>query len=195
MEDDRVVLCDCDALGHSQRRFDFFWVFSSAFESDSSLLVDELAASKDGDVLEHSFSVVSERWRFDSAYFEIVLESVEDESCEHLAFGVVGDDEERPLLLVSDLQKGENVSDVRELLLDDQNVAVFEFNLLLFVVSDEVGRNVASVELHAVDELDLVVEGLALLYGYGAVDSYFLVEVGQHVSDGPISVGGDRCYV
>lgn len=38
-------------------------------------------------------------------------------------------------------------------------------------------------------------QGFALLDGDGAVNAHFLVEVGQHVTDLPVAVGGDGCNV
>ena len=189
MEDDCVVLGDRHVLGESERRFYVLKVLRTVFESDSGFLVDEFAACKNSNVLENSLPVVSERWCFDCAYLEVVLESVEDESCEELALDVVSDDEQRLLLLVGEFKEGQHVPDVGELLLDYQNVAVLELDLLLLVVSHEVGRNEPPVELHAVHKFDLVVQSLSVLDGYSAVNAYLFVEFGQHISNGSVSVG------
>jgi hypothetical protein len=66
---------------------------------------------------------------------------------------------------------------------------------LRFLVGDEVGADVASVEFHALDELDLVVQGFAVGNGDGAVLADLLHQLGDQVSDLRVAVGGNCGHV
>jgi hypothetical protein len=58
-------------------------------------------------------------------------------------------------------EHGKHRLQVRELLFVDQDVRVFEFDRHLVRVGDEVGAEVAAVELHAFDDVELGFEPLA----------------------------------
>ena len=59
-------------------------------------------------------------------------------------------------------------------------------------VGDEVGRDVALVELHALDEFERRLGGLAFLDGDDAVLADLLEGVGHQLADRRVVVGGDR---
>src|SRR5262250_1021008 len=61
------------------------------------------------------------------------------------------------------LEERQQLLDARDLLLVDQDVGVLERDLHLLDVGHEVRREVALVELHALDPLDLGGQALALL--------------------------------
>ena len=58
-------------------------------------------------------------------------------------------------------------------------------------IGDEVGREVAAVELHAFDDFEVGLEALAFFDGDDAVLADLLHRVGEDVADGVIAVGGD----
>ena len=60
---------------------------------------------------------------------------------------------------------------------------------LLVGVIDEVGGQVAAVELHALDHVQLVVQALAVLDGDDAFLADLLHRVGDDLADGRIGVG------
>ena len=80
---------------------------------------------------------------------------------------------------------------LRELLLVDQDVGVFQDALHLGRIGDEVGREVAAVELHALDPLDFGGQALALVDGDDAVLADLFHGVGQQLADLGVVVGGD----
>ena len=89
------------------------------------------------------------------------------------------------------LEHGHEVLDAGELLFVDQDVGVLEDALHLGRVGDEVGGEVAAVELHALDPLDLGGEALALVDGDDAVLADLFHGVGQQPADFHVVVGGD----
>src|SRR5438552_3569339 len=87
-------------------------------------------------------------------------QTVDDEGGESLAFDVFRDDDERLAGLHHGFQERKQFVQAGELLLVDQDVGVVELNAHLVGVGDEVGRDVAAVELHAFDDLKLGFERL-----------------------------------
>ena len=93
------------------------------------------------------------------------------------------------------LQHRDHVLDVREFLFVDQDVGVFEDALHLGRVGDEVGGEVAAVELHAFDPLDLGGQALAFIDGDDAVLADLFHGVGQQAADFDVVVGGDAAHL
>ena len=72
---------------------------------------------------------------------------------------------------------------VADLLLVDEHVGILEDGLHVVRVGDEVGREVAAVELHALDDVELGLEALALLDRDDAVLTDLLHRVGDHLAE------------
>ncbi len=89
------------------------------------------------------------------------------------------------------LQDRDHVLDRRDLLLVDQDVGVLEDRLHRGRVGHEVGAEVAAVELHPLDPLDLGLERLALLDRDHAVLADLLGGLGDHLADLGVEVRGD----
>src|SRR3954453_22301091 len=70
-----------------------------------------------------------------------------------LAVDIFGDDEQRPARLHHLLQHWQERLERRKLLLVDQDVRALEFGDHLVRVGDEVWAEIASVELHALDDI------------------------------------------
>ena len=72
-----------------------------------------------------------------------------------------------------------------------EHVGVFELGDHLLGVGDEVGREIAAVELHALDDLDFGLERLGFLDRDDALVADLLHRLGDHLADGCVAVGGD----
>src|SRR5215472_17175365 len=59
-------------------------------------------------------------------------------------------------------------------------------------IRDEVGREVAAVELHALDHVEYRLRGLGLFHGDDAVLAHLLHGLGNEAADGLVVVGSDR---
>ena len=86
---------------------------------------------------------------------------------------------------------GQQVLEAADLLLVDQDVGVLEDGFHRLRVGDEVGREVALVELHAFDDLERGLDRLGFLDRDGAVLADLVHGVGDDVADGVVPVGGD----
>src|SRR6202011_4764063 len=78
-----------------------------------------------------------------------------------------------------------------QLFLVDENIDIVHFNAHLVGVGDEVGRDVAAVELHAFDDLKFGLERLGFLNRDDALVADLLHGVGQELADLGVAVGGD----
>src|SRR4029453_8461439 len=90
------------------------------------------------------------------------------------------------------LPEGREILDRTDLLVRDQDVRVLEDSLHPLRIRDHVRRQVALVELHALGELELEAEGLALLDVHDAVLADLLDRVGQNVADLAVTGGDGR---
>ena len=80
---------------------------------------------------------------------------------------------------------------MRQLLFVNEDVGIVHFNAHLVGVGDEVGRDVAAVELHAFDDLEFGLERLGFLDRDDALVADLLHGVGEELADFGVAVGGD----
>ena len=161
-------------------------------ELDAEVFGDHLAAGQDGDVLEHRLAAIAEARRLDGRDLEAAAQLVDDERRQRLALDVLGDDEQRLAGLHDRLEHRQHRLQRRELLLVDEDVGVLELGDHLLGVGDEVGREIAAVELHALDDVELGLEALGLFDRDDALVADLLHRLGDHLADRLVAVGGDR---
>ena len=164
---------------------------ADVLQVDAQGLEDRLAAGQDGDVFEHGLAAVAVAGGLHRGATEGAAELVDDQGGQRLALDVLGDDQQRLAGLGDLLQDRDEVLDRRDLLLVDQDVGVLQDGLHRRRVGDEVGAEVAAVELHPLDPLDLGLEGLALLDRDHAVLADLLGGLGDHLADLGVEVRGD----
>jgi len=162
------------------------------FQGQADFLGDDLAAGEDGDVFEHGLATVAEARRLDRAGLEDAADVVHHQGGERFAVDVFGDDQQRTAGLGDLLEHRQQIADVGDLLVEQQDERVLEDRDLLVRVVDEVGRQVAAVELHAFDDVQLVVQRLAVFDGDHAFLADLVHRVGDDVADVGVGVGRDR---
>src|SRR5215217_7975096 len=160
-------------------------VDGDVLELEADLLGDDLAAGQGGDVLEHGLAAVAEPGGLDGGALEGAADLVDDQGGQGLALDVLGDDHDRLAALHDLLQHREQVLDGRDLGVGDQEVGVVEDRLHPLGVGHEVGRDVALVEAHALDRLELDAEGVRLLDG----DDAFLADDVHRLGDDLADLG------
>src|SRR3982075_3472751 len=184
--DDRgVLLVDHHLLGateHGER---------DVLELDAEVFRDRLTAGQHRDVLQHGLAAIAEARSLDSGDLEATTEPVDDERGQSLAFDVFSHDHERLAGLHHGFQERKQFVQAGELLLVDQYVGIVHFNAHLVGVGDEVGRDVAAVELHALDDVEFGLERLGFFNRDDALVADLLHGVGQELADFGVAVGGD----
>ena len=73
----------------------------------------------------------------------------------------------------------------------DQQVGVLKHGLHALLVSDEIGRKVTPIELHALNHVEGGLGAFGFLDGNGSVFPNFVHGISYDVSDGTVAVGGD----
>ncbi len=161
------------------------------FELESDLLADDLATGQDRDVLEHRLATITEAWGLHRNGVERATELVDDEGGKRLALDVLGDHHERLAALDDLLEDRQEIRNRGDLLVRNEDVGVLEHGFHALGIGDHVRGDVALVELHALDELELSLQALRLFNGDDAVLADLLHRVGDGLADGGVS-GGDR---
>src|SRR3954466_9047037 len=184
--DDRRLVLGGDELARTAEEGDV-----GVVELEADLLADDLATGEDGDVGQHGLAAVTEARGLDGDGLEGAADLVDHQGREGLALDVLGDDRERLARLHDLLEQRQQVLDGADLAVDDQDVRVVEHGLHALGVGHEVGADVALVEAHALSELELEAEGVALLDGDDTFLADLVHRLGDELADGRVG-GGDR---
>ena len=158
---------------------------------EAHLRGDDLAAGQDRDVLQRPLAAVAEARGLHGDAGERAAQLVHHQGGQRLALDVLGDDQQRLARLDRLLEDRQEVADRADLLVGDQDVRILEHRLHALLVGDHVGRDVALVELHALGELEVHAERLALLDVDHAVLADLLDRIGDDVAD-LLVAGRDR---
>src|SRR5205085_3843242 len=185
LDDGRVVLVNRDLLRAAQ-------VFElDVLQLDAEVFRDDLAARKYRDVFEHRLAAVAEAGGLDRADVQSTAQLVDDERGERLALDIFGDDEQRLAHLRDLFQERQEVFHRADLLLVDEDQRVVEDGLHPFGIGDEVRREVAAVELHALDHVKLRQHRLRLLDRDDAVLADLVHRLGDEFTNRAVAVGRD----
>src|SRR6266700_1537903 len=185
VDDGGVLLVDHHLLGateHGER---------DVLHLDAEIFRDRLTAGQYRDVLQHRLAAIAEARSLDGGNLEAATQAVDDQGGESFAFDVFGDDDERLAGLNHGFQQRKQFVQVGELLFVDQDVGVVEFNAHLVGVGDEVGRDVAAVELHAFNDVEFGLERLGFFNRDDALVADLLHGVGEELADFGVAIGGD----
>src|SRR5437899_369952 len=185
VDDGGVLLVDHHLLGATEH------VERDVLELDAEIFRDRLTTGQDRDVLQHGLAAIAEARSLDGRNLQAATQTVHDQRGQGLAFDVFRDDDERLAALHHGFQQRKQFVQVGELLLVDQDVGVLHFNAHLVGVGDEVGRDVAAVELHAFDDLEFGLERLGFLNRDDALVADLLHGVGKELADFRVPVGRD----
>src|ERR1700733_11983391 len=189
IDDGGVVLVNRDALGAAQ-------VFQAyTFQLDAGLFHQSLATGQDTDVFQHRFAAIAEARGLDCASVQRATQLVHNQRRQRFAFHFFGDDEQRLAGTGDLLEQRQQILHVADLLFVDQDVGIFQHALHAIGIADEVGRQITTVELHAVHGLQLRFHGPALFHRDDAVLANLFHRFGNGVADGGVPVGGNGAYL
>ena len=180
-----LSLVDRHALGLAQH------VERDVLELDAEVLADHLAAGEDGDVLQHGLAAIAEARRLDGRDLQAAAQLVDDQRGQRLALDLLGDDQQRLAGLHDRFEHRQQRLQAGQLLLVDEDVGLLQLGDHLVGVGDEVGREIAAVELHALDDVELGLEALGFLDRDDALVADLLHGLGDHVADRLLAIGGD----
>ena len=127
-------------------------------ERQADFIGDDRAAREDRDVLQHGLAAIAEARRLDGGNLDDAADGVDHQRRERLALDVLGDDQQLTAALRDAFEQREQLADVGDLLVDQQDQRLVELGALALLIVDEVRREIAAVELHALDHFELVLE-------------------------------------
>ena len=177
VDDDSLLFCDLDALCASEL------LKGCILELKTQVGADDCAAGQDGDILEHCFTSVAVAGSLDSNYVEGAAQFVDDQGCQSLALDILSDDEELGAHLDDLLKNRKDILDCGDLLVCDQDEGIFQVRFHLVHISCHISADIASVKLHAFDQVKLGQHGLGLFDGDDAVLGNLFHSVCDHSAD------------
>ena len=108
---------------------------------------------------------------------------------QRLALDVLGDDDQRLARLHHRLEHRQQRLQRRQFLLVHENIGILELGDHLLRIGDEIGREIAAVELHALDDVELGLEAFGLLDRDDALVADFLHRGRDHFADRLVAIG------
>src|SRR5262245_40797824 len=120
----------------------------------SELFGDGGAAGQYGDILKHGLAAVAKARRLDGRSLEAAPELVHDEGCKRLALDILGYDEKRPGRLHHALKERQEGLQGGKLFVVNEDVGVLQLSQHLAGIGDKIRRDIAPVELHALDHVE-----------------------------------------
>ena len=161
-------------------------------ELQAHFVGDHGSAREHRDVLQHRLAAIAEARRLDGGNLDDAADGVDHERRQRLALDVLGDDQQLAAALRNPLEQREQLADIGDLLVDQEDQRLVELGALALLIVDEVRREVAAIELHALDHFELVLQARALFDG----DHAFLADLRHGIrnglADALVGVRGDR---
>ncbi|KAG2021770.1 hypothetical protein GB937_004732 [Aspergillus fischeri] len=185
VQDDGILLGDGDGAGGTKH------VGGELLELDVELISEDGTVGKDGKIAKDALAVVTESGSLDGSDLQLATELVQNADGESLTLNVLGDDDQGAAEGGGGLKGGDDVLNGRDLLLRQQNQGLLELNLLGLGIGDEVGGGVSTVEAHTLSDLQLILNGLALLDSDDTLLADTLHGGGDQLTDVGVTVGGD----
>src|SRR5690606_4886783 len=148
-------------------------------------------ASQDSDVLQHGLATIAEARCLDGCNLDDTAHVVDYQSSQRFAFNVFSNDQQRTARLGDSFQHRQHFADVGDLLVDQQQQRAVQLGNHGVRLVDEVRRQVATVELHALNNGQFVFQARAFFNGDHAFLADFFHGFGNDVADGAVGVGGD----
>ncbi len=158
---------------------------------DAEVFGDALTAGEHREIFQHRLATIAEARGFHRRHLQGAAELVHDQGRERFAFHVFRDDEERTSSFRYFLKQRQHILQARDFLLVDEDVGVFEDGFHRFGVGHEVGREIALVELHALDDVEAGFDRLGFFHRDRSVLAHFVHRVGDDFADRAVPVGRD----
>ena len=177
VDDSGAVLGGLDAAGLTQVGD------SRLVQAAAGLFGDHLASGEHGDIFQHGLAPVTEAWGFQRQTVQGAAQPVDHQYGQGFAVDVLADDHQALADLEDLLQERDQFGGGGDFLVGYEDIGVLDNGFHTFRVGDEVGADVAAVEVHAVDIFCLGLDPFALFDGDNALRTNLVQHVGQHVSD------------
>ena len=186
--DDRgVFLLHDDLLGFAEI------VQRGLLELQTDFIGDHRAAREDRDVLQHGLATIAEARGLDGSNLEDAADVVDHERREGFAFDVFGRSPAADGPAFATPSSSGSISRMFEIFLSARRMQrLLELDRLVRLLVDEIRREVAAVELHALDDVEFVLQARAFFNRDHAFLADLLHRFGNGLADRLVGVRGDR---
>ena len=154
---------------------------------------DDAAAGQDREVLHHRLAPVAVLRRMH--HEELARRVAAEDRGQHGGRAILGDDHQRPAVLLGDAARGGDLLRRGQLEVGQHDVGLHEVGAHRLLVGDEVVRDVAAVERHALDDVDMAVDADGEVGGDDALGADGAIGVGDQRAELAVVRGdvGDDC--
>src|SRR6185437_12439758 len=184
--DGRVLFRNDNLFGLAQM------VQCDLLERESKFIRNLGTAGQGRNVLQHRLAPITEARSLHCCHLEDASDIVDDQRRERLALDVLSDYDQRTACLRNGLQERQHLADIRDLLIAQKDQRLVELGRLTLLLVDEIRGQIAAVELHTIDQFELVFESLSFFDGDDTFLTDFRHRIGNGLADGFIRVRGDR---
>src|SRR6266571_1758955 len=188
-DDGGVVLVNRHALGPAEI------VQRNVFQFDPQVIGDHVAAGQYGDVTQHLFTPIAKARRLHRRALQCTTQFVDHQRGQGFALNILRDDHQRLAHLGDLLEDGQEVTHVADLFLVQQNVGILQVRFHALGISHKVRRQIATVELHALDDVQRGIHALGLFHRDDTVFANFLHRFGNQVTNGRVIVGRNGTHL
>ena len=187
IHDGGVVLGDDNAASATE------YFKTNLVNLETNLCSNNLAAGEDCDVFQDCLATVTEGRCLHGSRCEGATDAVDHERRQCLAINIFRDDEQRLARLCHFLQQRQDVLHTGNLVRCQKDVGILKNRFHPLGVSDEVGRDVALVELHTFGEVQLKSSSAGLFHADDAVLADLVKRIGEQLANLPVlgRDGGD----
>ena len=161
---------------------------SHVLELVSQVLGDGFATGESSDVREHLFATIAKAWSLNSTDFDGSTKLVNNECCKRFTVDIFCNDEKRATGFGNRFKCWKEVLHVRDLLLVDENKSIVHDRFHALLVSHEVRAQVAAVELHAFNNVELRLKSLGFFDRNDTFFANLLHGVCDHLADVGVAV-------
>eukprot|EP00754_Rhynchopus_humris_P026020 Rhum_TRINITY_DN14986_c0_g1::Rhum_TRINITY_DN14986_c0_g1_i1::g.130693::m.130693 len=189
---DRAVLRHRHLLRHAEHRL---VEVRRVVDRRAGVLAEHRRTREDRNVLQRVRLVVTEARRLHGRDLDLAVDLVVDQGGQGLAVDVVRHDDQRLVRLRDEVQRRQDVLDVRQLLLRHEHVRVLELHTLRLRVRHEERRDEAALERHALHDVQLCLHRLAVRHRDHALLAHALHRVRDQLSDLLVAVRRDRRHL
>ena len=194
--DSCCVACTLDdgglVLGHNDLAGGTEHVQGCCVQGQANLFGNDLATGQDSDISHLSLTAVTEARSLHSNRLDGAAHLVQHQQSQSLTLNVLSNDQQRLAGLHDLLQDGDEVLNVRNLLVHNQDVGVLQDCFLTLRVGHKVTGQEALVEAHTLGQLQVQAESVGVLNGDDAFLADLLHCLSNELADLSVASGNRR---
>ena len=149
-------LNDSRVLGINTNFFSYTKISElDTFELDAQVLENSLRIGQDGNIFQHRLAAVSVTWSLDRTDLQNPSHLINNESGQRLTLDILGNNQQREAGLRRFFEQWNQRLGTANLIFVNQNPTIIELDNLIVDIGDEMRRQISSLKLHPLHQLNL----------------------------------------